>query len=77
MTNIIDNLQKGINLTFEESKSLFSSLMDGKYDETEIIEILEALIKKGLAVPSKYITDAYAKNSNTNKTVDFILSSLK
>ena len=47
MTNIIDNLQKGINLTFEESKSLFSSLMDGKYDETEIIEILEALIKKG------------------------------
>ena len=47
MMNIIENLKKGQNLTFEESKSLFSNLMDGKFDETAIIEILEALNKKG------------------------------
>ena len=47
MTDIIENLKKGQNLTFEESKSLFSSLMEGKFDECAIIEILEALIKKG------------------------------
>ena len=47
MTNIVENLKKGQDLTFEESKSLFSNLMEGKFDETAIIEILEALIKKG------------------------------
>jgi anthranilate phosphoribosyltransferase len=47
MTDIIENLKKGQNLTFEESKSLFSSLMEGKFDENVIIEILEALIQKG------------------------------
>ena len=47
MTNIVENLKKGQNLTFEESKSLFSSLMEGKLNENKIIEILEAIIKKG------------------------------
>ena len=47
MTDIVENLKKGKDLTFEESKSLFSNLMEGKFDETAIIEILEALIKKG------------------------------
>ena len=47
MTDIVENLKKGQDLTFEESKSLFSNLMEGKFDETTIIEILEALIKKG------------------------------
>ncbi|MDC0418012.1 anthranilate phosphoribosyltransferase [Pelagibacteraceae bacterium] len=47
MTDIIENLKKGQSLTFEESKSLFSSLMEGKFKENTIIEILEALIKKG------------------------------
>ena len=47
MTAIVENLKKGQNLTFEESKYLFSNLMEGKFDETTIIEILEALIKKG------------------------------
>ena len=46
MTDIVENLKKGQDLTFEESKSLFSNLMEGKFDETAIIEILEALIKK-------------------------------
>ena len=47
MTEIIENLQKGQSLSFEESKSLFSDLMEGKYEEDEIIEILESFIKKG------------------------------
>ncbi len=47
MTDIVENLKKGQNLSFEESKSLFSALMEGKYQETTIIEILESLIKKG------------------------------
>ncbi len=47
MTDIIENLNKGQNLSFEESKSLFFDLMDGKYHETKIIEILKSLIKKG------------------------------
>ena len=47
MMDIVGNLKKGQNLSFEETKSLFSSLMEGKFDETAIIEILEALIKKG------------------------------
>jgi anthranilate phosphoribosyltransferase len=47
MTDIIENLKKGQNLSFVESKSLFSDLMEGKYNETTIIEILEAFIKKG------------------------------
>ena len=47
MSNLLENLKKGQNLTFNESKSLFSDLMEGKYEENYIIEILEALIKKG------------------------------
>ena len=47
MTDIIENLKKGQSLTFEESKSLFSGLMEGKFKENTIIEILEALSKKG------------------------------
>jgi len=47
MTDIVENLKKGQDLTFEESKFLFFNLMEGKFDETAIIEILEALIKKG------------------------------
>ena len=47
MRNIVEKLQKGQNLSFVESKSLFSDLMEGKYNETTIIEILEAFIKKG------------------------------
>ena len=47
MTNIVEKLKRGENLTFEESKILFAELMGGKYDENSIIEILEAFIKKG------------------------------
>ena len=47
MTNIVEKLKRGENLTFEESKFLFAELMEGKYAENSIIEILEAFIKKG------------------------------
>jgi len=47
MSDAITKLKQGQNLSFEESKSLFSDLMEGKYEENQIIEILEALIKKG------------------------------
>ena len=47
MTNFVEKLKKGENLSFEESKSLFTSLMEGKFDDHSIIEILESLIKKG------------------------------
>ena len=47
MTNITDKLKKGQNLSFEESKTLFNKLMEGKYNESSIIEILESFLKKG------------------------------
>ena len=47
MSDAITELKQGQNLSFEESKSLFSDLMEGKHTEDQIIEILEALIKKG------------------------------
>ena len=47
MTIIIEKLNKGISLSFEESKTLFIDLMEGKYEESLIIEVLEALNKKG------------------------------
>ena len=47
MTNFLEKLKKGENLSFEESKHLFTNLMEGKFDEISIIEILESLIKKG------------------------------
>ena len=47
MTNIVEKLKKGRNLSFDESKILFSELMEGKFNENCIIEILEAFIKKG------------------------------
>ncbi len=47
MSNLLENLKKGQNLTLNESKSLFGKLMEGKYEEDYIIQILEALIKKG------------------------------
>jgi len=47
MSDLVAKLKQGQNLSFEESKSLFSELMEGKKEESQIIEILDALIKKG------------------------------
>ena len=46
MTDFIKKLNSSESLSFEESKILFSNIMDGKYDEISIIKILEALSKK-------------------------------
>ena len=47
MSNIKEKLKKGQNLTFDESKTLFNELMEGKHNEISIIEILDSLLKKG------------------------------
>ncbi len=47
MTDILEKLKKGENLSFEQSKVLFSNLMEGIHSEDTIIEILESLIRKG------------------------------
>ena len=38
MTNLIDILKNGKNLSFDESKTLFNELMEGKYNDSAIIE---------------------------------------
>ena len=43
----------------------------------EYIDQINYLIQKKYAVPSRHITDSFSENNNTNKTVDFILKSLK
>ena len=75
MTDIIENLKGGQNLTFEESKSLFSNLMEGKFNESAIIEILEALIKKGetkdeLAGGIYVLRDKASKVNSDSNTID-------
>ena len=75
MTVIVENLKKGQDLSFEESKSLFSNLMEGKFDETSIIEILEALIKKGetkdeLAGGIYVLRDKASKVNSDPNTID-------
>ncbi len=47
MSNIKEKLKKGQNLSFKESKILFSELMEGKHNESSIIDILENLLAKG------------------------------
>ena len=47
MSNIQEKLKKGQNLSFEESRVLFLELMEGKHEKNTIIELLDALLKKG------------------------------
>ena len=47
MSNIQEKLKKGQNLSFEDSKVLFSELMEGKHDENTIVEILDNFLIKG------------------------------
>ncbi|QHI34968.1 hypothetical protein IMCC3317_03140 [Kordia antarctica] len=51
-------------------------LLRGKIS-LDYLETIESLAKNGCALDSKYITDSYKENKNTNKTVDFILENLK
>ena len=75
MPDLATKLKQGQNLSFEESKSLFSSLMEGKHEENKIIEILEALIKKGetkdeLAGGIFILRDKATKVSTETNTID-------
>ena len=47
MTDFINRLESNESLSFEESKNLFTNIMEGKYDEINIVKILNALSKKG------------------------------
>ena len=47
MTDFIKKLESKESLSFEESKTLFLNIMEGKYDENNIIKILESLSVKG------------------------------
>tara|TARA_R110002073_G_scaffold4213_1_gene28011 strand:+ start:150785 stop:151945 length:1161 start_codon:yes stop_codon:yes gene_type:complete len=60
---------------YHEGKDL-DLLLTGKVSLEHADEIA-LLIKKGYAVKAKHITDSFAENKNTNRTIDFILSSLK
>ena len=75
MSKIVTKLNQGQNLSFEESKSLFSDLMEGKYEENQIIEILESLINKGetkdeLAGGIFVLRDKATKVSSDTNTID-------
>ena len=75
MSNIIENLKKGKNLTFEESKILFNKLMEGAFDENTVIEILELLIQKGetkdeLAGGILFLREKASKVRSDENTID-------
>ena len=67
LKKIYDRYQNGLDLKL---------LLTGKVS-LEHADDIEYLIKKGYGVQPKHITDAYAENLNTNKTIDFILKNLK
>ena len=60
---------------YKQGKDL-KLLLTGKISLT-YTDSMQSLHNKGLAVPADYITDSYLVNNNTNKTVNFILESLK
>jgi len=70
----LTGLNKIFNL-YQSGKSL-DVLLTGKVS-LEHQKDIEYLQEKGLAVKPKYITDSFSENKNTNKTIEFILSSLK
>jgi anthranilate phosphoribosyltransferase len=47
MIDLIQKLESNKDLSFEESKILFSNIMEGEYTEDNIVKILEALSNKG------------------------------
>mgnify|MGYP001304365171 CR=1 FL=1 len=47
MKDFIKKLESKENLSLDESKALFSNIMEGKFDEDGIVKILNALTQKG------------------------------
>ena len=68
MTDFIEKLTKGENLSFDESKFLFDELMEGKYNESSIIKILEAFVKKG-ETKDELAGGIYVLRDKANKVV--------
>ena len=66
MKNHIEKIKKKQSLTFEESKSAFEVLMDGKAQENEIFDFLTGLSSKGETVINLVI-------KNKNKYVHYSL----
>ena len=67
LKKIYDYYQKGKDL---------SVLLTGKVT-LEYVQTIKDLIHMGYANHSRFITDSFAQNKNTNITVDFILNNLK
>jgi uncharacterized protein (TIGR02421 family) len=66
---------KNIYNYYLEGKDL-DLLLTGKVS-LEQLDNIKYLMRNGFAVPPKHITDSYKRNKNADKTVDFILKSLK
>lgn len=67
LKKVYDYYQKGEDL---------SILLTGKVT-LENLAVINKMTEMGLAVPSKFITDSYTVNTNTNAKLDFILQNLK
>ncbi len=61
---------------YYQDKQDLSLLLTGKVT-LENLSVIKKMTTMGLAVQSKFVTDSYSKNRNTNKKLDFILSNLK
>lgn len=69
---------RGINKVYNYAKAggELDILLTGKVS-LEYIKTIKKLQDLGLAIPSKYYTDSYVNNDNSNTNLDFILKSLK
>ena len=47
MNSIVEKLYNKENLSFEETKNLFTQIMEGKFQDEKIISLLESFILKG------------------------------
>lgn len=70
----LSGLQKIFNYTLENND--LDILLTGK-SSLEYIPVIKRLQELELANTSKYFTDSYLSNNNSNKNLDFILKSLK
>lgn len=60
---------------YQEGQDM-SLLLSGKVT-LENKKVIEKMRDLGLSTPSKFVTDSYAKNNNSNMKLDLILSNLK
>jgi len=74
MNNFLTKLSKKENLTFEESKNAFNTLMEGKASDNEIYDFLTLLSKKGEVADEiaggVYVLRDKSKRVNVENCVD-------